>query len=102
MTTFRRCDRCGQSADTELSSIPVHGGVPYCNRCVAEVQLDHARERASAIPELERRLKDLGGPAPTVLCGYVTYRMWDDTAEFGDFCVLPKGHDGNHATEGAA
>lgn len=30
-----------------------------CEVCVVEVQLEHARERAAAIPELERRLVEV-------------------------------------------
>jgi len=32
---------------------------PSCEVCVVEVQLEHARERAAAIPELEKQLADL-------------------------------------------
>lgn len=37
-----------------------HGGsINCCELCCAEKQLEHARERAAVIPELERRVADL-------------------------------------------
>lgn len=67
----RLCSKCGQRPATArwvgegggwaLS----HGAYTWwCDVCVIEAQLEHARGRAAAIPELERRLEealDVGG-----------------------------------------
>jgi hypothetical protein len=38
----------------------IHGmGVPYCDRCVTEEQLEYARKIAATIPTLEAKLKSL-------------------------------------------
>ena len=38
----------------------IHGmWTPYCEHCALEDQLAFARERAAAIPEIERKLKEL-------------------------------------------
>ncbi len=57
------CRNCGQRPATELwigdggSLAFVHGHYqPWCKPCTLQVQLDHARKRAKAIPELEREL----------------------------------------------
>lgn len=35
------------------------GGVPYCQRCVVECQLEYARKLTATIPDLERQLAEL-------------------------------------------
>jgi hypothetical protein len=42
------------------------GGLAWCDYCTVEAQLKHARERAAAIPDLEKRLADL---TPNTLAG---------------------------------
>ena len=64
--------------------MPMHGGQPSCERCIAEVQVAHARERARQLPALEARLADLGGPAPEVLCGYAGWSYGGDPFKFGE------------------
>ena len=78
--------------------MPMHGGQPSCERCIAEVQVAHARERARQLPALEARLADLGGPAPEVLCGYAGWSYGGDPFKFGEFCVLPQYHEDFHRT----
>lgn len=90
-----RCHRCGKPATTELLWAIGHAGTPSCERCIVEVQYDHARDRAIALAGLEARLQALGGPA-TVLCGYALYTV-DDDFPLGEFCELPEGHEGRHA-----
>lgn len=60
-----KCSRCG-SRDASvrfsesLSAMDMaHGmyGDPWCRVCVAERQLEYARERAAEIPELEATLR---------------------------------------------
>lgn len=86
----------------EFTTIVAHPGSPSCERCIVEIQVEHARERAAALPELERRLTELGGPAERELCGYVMWLVPGDTAKFGDFCEAPMGHDGFHSPEHVA
>ena len=43
-----------------------HGmAVGWCERCVVEVQFNHAYERAKVVNELSDRLRELGGPMQT-------------------------------------
>jgi Zn-finger nucleic acid-binding protein len=46
----------------------VHGCYSmWCDRCVVDAHLTHARARAAEIPELERRLKELDSQSLPVL-----------------------------------
>lgn len=96
-----RCNRCGAPATTELTTVIAHPGNPSCERCAIEVQVIHARARAAALPELETRLTELGGPAEQILCGYIQWLHIDDPLNssewpFDQFCILPDGHVGFH------
>lgn len=101
-----RCGRCGEPATTTYASdmlIWTHGGgTPYCERCVVELQLDHALERASQIDKLQARLSDLGGRAERLICGY-TYISYERRPGEWDFrniyCILVKGHEGEHSEQ---
>ena len=60
------CAKCQKRPGTETwvaeggALAYVHGMSQWwCRRCVLEAQLEHAHERAAAIPELERQLQDL-------------------------------------------
>ena len=60
------CQHCGQRPATRVwvgkggLLAYVHGAVAnWCERCVVAAQLDYARERAAAVPELIRRLAEL-------------------------------------------
>lgn len=56
----KRCDECDERPatirwGTELEV--THGMFSWrCRVCALEAQVEHARERAAALPELERRL----------------------------------------------
>ncbi len=55
------CQKCGQRPGTECwcadTLALVHGmSAMWCKRCVLETQLEHARESAASIPELETAL----------------------------------------------
>ena len=62
------CENCGHreatvrwAGDSDSLSIarnPQHL-TDWCERCCIEAQLEYARERAKAIPALERRLREL-------------------------------------------
>lgn len=56
----RLCANCKKRPGTETwgdALAVTHGwAAKWCVMCVLEAQLEHARERAAAIPELERRL----------------------------------------------
>lgn len=98
-----RCGRCGAPATTKYASDMLaytHGmALPYCKRCVVEEQLNNARAQADSIYEWARELAALGGPAERLICGY-TYRTEfkdPDTAVVHNlYCVLDKGHEGDH------
>lgn len=55
------CRRCGKrEATTDIGPVlDVRWRAPSCERCVVEVQLEHARERAAAIPGLEAKLGEI-------------------------------------------
>jgi hypothetical protein len=62
------CANCHQRPATERWTSEggtlalVHGGIEFwCKPCCLQAQLDYARERAAAIPELERELAAFGG-----------------------------------------
>ena len=64
----KMCDRCDERPATgmwtgdEGAMAAIHGSLWWwCERCMVEAQLVRARERAAAIPELERRLAELEG-----------------------------------------
>lgn len=102
---MERCGRCGAPATTafapDMLSWTHGGGTPYCERCVVEEQLEHALEASARVPELQEKLVELGGPAQRVLCGYTF--VIEETVGGTDFeniyCVLDKGHDGDHEEE---
>jgi hypothetical protein len=59
------CRNCGERPGTEKYSASggaldfIHGSYQmWCRVCVLEAQLSHARERAAAIPDLERQLQE--------------------------------------------
>ena len=59
------CDHCGERPATGMwvgdgnMFSAVHGARWWwCERCMLEAQLERARERAAAIPDLERRLEE--------------------------------------------
>jgi hypothetical protein len=60
------CARCSDRPGTvrwgDALAFTHGGGQWWCERCATEVQLEHARERAAVIPELEQRLEAEGGP----------------------------------------
>ncbi len=47
------------------------GGAQWCAVCIVTAQLEHARQRAKAIPDLERQLRDAkaGAIADDVIAG---------------------------------
>lgn len=60
------CDKCGEKkptvkwAGSESSSSAFrhyHSLPSWCQRCITVAQLEHAKEVATRIPELEERLK---------------------------------------------
>jgi hypothetical protein len=58
------CAKCGEREATriwtESALAHVHGmSERRCEQCVVEAQLEFCRKRAEAIPELERRLREL-------------------------------------------
>ena len=60
------CDRCHERPATGMwlgdgnVISAIHGAHWWwCERCMLEAQLENARERAAAIPDLERRLAEL-------------------------------------------
>ncbi len=66
------CANCGKGKGTEIwcegTIAYVHGMyVMWCKRCVCVKQLAYAQERAAAIPELERLLKELDSQSPVDL-----------------------------------
>lgn len=58
-----RCFKCGGEGTHRFvhSALDmVHGGgTPICKRCLLTIQIEHAKERAAALPELERGLAEL-------------------------------------------
>jgi hypothetical protein len=67
-TPFRAdglCPRCiERPATTDIGPVgDPRWRTPSCEQCVVEVQLEHARERAAAIPELEASLAMLKAAA---------------------------------------
>jgi len=67
-TPFRAdglCPRCEKRpATTDIGPVADwRYRTPSCEQCVVEEQLEHARERRDAIPELEARLAELTGGA---------------------------------------
>lgn len=97
-----RCGRCGETANTtfyqDTLAMTHGGGTPYCERCVAEVQLDYAVEQRDRIPGLYEQLRNLGGRAERLICGYtfVTEETVGGTDFISIYCILDKGHDGDH------
>jgi len=87
------CFRCGGEGTERWEPLLAHGWTPICERCAVELQLEHARERAAQIPNLTKRLRELGGPVPEVICGYDFVGV---SRAVGSFCELPKGHAGRH------
>lgn len=62
------CRKCNERPATEMWSegalAAMHGAYAFwCKVCVLTAQLEHARERAAAIPELEQQLAELRGKA---------------------------------------
>lgn len=64
------CQHCGERPATgmwtgdEGAVAAIHGAYSWwCERCMVVAQLERARERAAAIPELERRLAELDSGA---------------------------------------
>jgi hypothetical protein len=58
------CARCltrqGTEIWTEGTMAYIHGAYQmYCKVCVLTCQIQHAKERAAAIPEMERELEEL-------------------------------------------
>lgn len=59
------CQKCGEREATQIwcdSGVFgwAHGmGQNWCEICVLETQLEHAKERAAAIPEMEKKLEEL-------------------------------------------
>lgn len=93
------CHRCG-GPGKYVHGPMMHGGTYWCDRCVTEVNLFHAREQAARIPELEARLVELGGPAKRIICGYVNWKNEDDPTAWGALCILDRGHEGDHSPSG--
>lgn len=64
------CVRCGENEATvkwgDALAATHGGGEDWCERCAVEEQTIHARGRAAALPDLEARLAELGGPAERV------------------------------------
>ncbi|MDE2104780.1 MAG: hypothetical protein KGL39_46515 [Patescibacteria group bacterium] len=63
-TSTRLCQHCGKREATQNFTTDgtafSHGWMQrWCDICVLEVQVKHARERARALPELARELKRL-------------------------------------------
>lgn len=60
--TGRLCTKCKERPATIIwgdALATTHGWNEYrCDICALKEQLDHARERAAAIPELERKLTE--------------------------------------------
>jgi hypothetical protein len=61
------CGRCGERKGTVPWGDPNRAHTLRCEICATEEQLEHARERASAIPELEAKLARLKGAMPVSL-----------------------------------
>lgn len=61
------CGNCGERPGTitwgDLLALTHGGGTLRCELCAIKTQLEHARERAAAIPELEARLAHLQAEA---------------------------------------
>lgn len=57
------CAECGERSGTitwgDALAITHGGGEKWCERCAVSTQLEHARKRAAAIPELEARLAQI-------------------------------------------
>ena len=65
----KACQRCGAKGPTSVWTADdggfgyVHGMYSWwCERCILTAQLDHAKARAAAIPELEAKLAALRSP----------------------------------------
>lgn len=64
MTPRGPCQECGERPATVLWSTDgtmglIHGGYRYwCNRCALRAQVEHARDCAARLPELERQLAE--------------------------------------------
>lgn len=59
-----KCEKCGEHEGTQTwigesaGLARIHGwGQPRCDCCCLEAQLEHAREMAAKIPDLEAALK---------------------------------------------
>lgn len=65
MKVTGKCFKCRGPATEMFGHGPldfIHGcAQPICERCLLIIQIEHARERAAALPELERRLAALEG-----------------------------------------
>lgn len=53
------CGNCGERPYVTLWVDPNHPHEGWCERCVLSAQVEHARERAAALPSLEARLSKL-------------------------------------------
>jgi hypothetical protein len=56
------CAACGLNEATRIWGDPNRLHEWWCDRCVFSAQLEHARERAAAIPDLEAQLAALPDP----------------------------------------
>lgn len=94
------CERCGVNEATQkfgdALAFTHGGGANYCERCVVDEQVIHARERAAELYGLEKRLVELGGPPARVICGWTLWQIQGDPTPIGSFCLLPEGHEGRH------
>lgn len=71
----------------------------WCERCVTEVQLAHAKERAKEVIRLETELTKLGGPAQFVRCG--GFCPNDDGVYLTNACNRQKNHSGECSVKGS-
>jgi hypothetical protein len=64
------CRKCNERPATEMwaeggAFAAIHGGYEYrCKRCVVAAQLEHAKQMAAMVPQLERDLAALERETP--------------------------------------
>lgn len=96
------CSRCGEDAPPNPGWMG-HGGDPICERCSIEHQLDHATEQASKLPQLRRKMAEMGGRLrpEDAKCGHIQWVTMGsgDASMLGKYCWLKKGHDAKHQVE---
>lgn len=87
------CDKCEQreafTAWGDAMAINHGQGEWRCEICALTEQLEHAQARGAAIPDIERRLRELNGPSPSFWPGQADH---EETGPIGDGTAHARMH----------